>query len=229
LGVGASVASAQDFRSSLALAPYLVSFGEVSVGKASDPQTITLLTTGGSGEQIDKITVAGDFSQTNDCPVAPALLAQNQTCGIQVTFKPAAPGPASGTVSLFHDGRADPITVSLKGTGTLNTSSVRISPSSLNFGEQSIGTPSAPQTLTLSDSGKKTLLFSAIDGDGDFTIMPSSTCKTFGGSLEPGASCTVVVTFTPLGTGKRSGKIAFTDDAGDSPQSVPLTGMGKEQ
>lgn len=219
----------QDFHSALILAPYAISFGQVSVGKQSSAQTITLLNAGPASVQIDKIEITGSFSETTNCPVAPARLTQNQTCGIEVTFRPTTPGSVSGTVSIFHDRSPEPLTASLEGVGALAASSVQISTSALDFGEQAIGTQSEPQTITLSNNGQKTLLISDIEVDGDFTIMPRSSCESLNGSLAPNASCIVVITFTPLGAGICVGQVTFMDDAESSPQRVPLKGMGKQQ
>jgi hypothetical protein len=228
LGAGVCLGWAQDFRSSLVVGPYSLSFGDVLVGKASDSQTITLIGTATTGVQIDKITITGPFSQANNCPLPPASLAKNDTCGVEVSFRPVAAGPASGAVSVFHDRISDPIKVSLLGNGTLNPSSVTFSPSSLNFGEQEIGTTSPPQTVTLHSAGQRTLLLSSISSAGDFTIMPASSCEKLIGAPAPAANCTVVVTFTPLEPGKREGAVIFMDDANDSPQKVALTGLGRE-
>jgi centrosomal CEP192-like protein len=227
--ISVSCISGQDFHSALILAPYAISFGEVSVGKHSSVQTITLLNAGPASIQMDKIEITGSFGETTNCPVPPAQLAQNQTCGIEVTFRPTAPGSVSGTVSIFHDRSSEPLTVSLEGVGTLATSSVQISTSALDFGEQAIGIQSEPQTITLSNNSQKTLLISDIEVGGDFTIMPRSSCESLNGSLAPNASCTVVITFTPLGAGIRAGQVTFMDDAESSPQRVPLRGMGKQQ
>jgi len=221
------VASAQGFRSSLVVGPYSLSFGDVQIGKPGDSQTITLLSTGTPAPRIDKVEMSGPFTETNNCPAAPATLAKNETCGIEVVFKPTMPGPASGMVSIFHDGIAAPIKISLSGNGTAEPSSVKLSPMSITFGEQTIGTPSAPQTVMLTSSGDRTLLISSISVEGDFTIMPASTCESLVGSVAAHANCTVVVTFTPLGAGNRSGAIVFKDDAPDSPQRVLLSGTAK--
>jgi hypothetical protein len=227
--MGAFPVRPQDYRSSLVLGPYSMVFGEVPVAKTSDSQTVTLMNTGGSGGQIDKITISGDgYSQTNNCPVPPASLAKNQTCGVEVKFTPNGAGSVAGTVSVFHDQNPNPLTVSLAATGSLNLSAASFAPSSLNFGEQKQGMPGAAQTINVSNTGKKTLLVSSISADGDFTIMPFSSCQTFQGSLAPGASCTVAVTFTPLGMGKREGHVTFNDDAPNSPQNVALTGAGRQ-
>lgn len=229
LGIMTSVAWAQDYRSLLIRSPYSLSFGATVVGEAADRQTITLLNTGAAGVQIDKIVVTGDFAETTDCPQSPAYLAQNQPCGIDVTFRPASPGFAPGTVSVFHDRSPHPLTVSLTGLGTLNGSIVKISLSSLNFGDQKTHTASVPQTITVSNTGGKGVLVSAIRIEGDFKIVSASTCKEGQDSLAPGSSCTVVVTFNPLGVGTREGRINFIDDAAGSPRTIMLIGFGRQQ
>lgn len=222
------LASGQTFRSTLALSPYSLSFGEVTVGKTADAQTITLLNTGPIPVQIDKITISEPFSQTNNCPIPPAVLGENQTCGVEVTFTPTAPNPAAANVSVFHDGRADPLEVALAGAGTLEVAAPEFSPASVNFDEQSVGTSSSQQTVTLTNAGKRALAIASVSSEGDFTISPTSTCASLSGPLAPNANCTIVVTFAPLGTGKRQGAIAVQDDAETSPQRVPLSGSGRE-
>jgi len=218
---------AQDFRSSLVIGPYSLSFGDVELGMSSDPQTITLLSTGPPAPRLDKIEISGPFQQTTNCPPPPATLNTNQTCGIEVSFHPKTPGAASGTVLIFHDGSSAPLKVTLSGMGTPDASSIQLSSRSLTFSEQTVGTTSPPQSVMLTSSGERTLAISSISVEGDFTIMPASTCESLIGSVKAHANCTVVVTFTPLGLGKRNGAIVFKDDAPDTPQRVTLTGTGK--
>jgi hypothetical protein len=40
-------------------------------------------------------------------------------------------------------------------------------------------------------------------------------------------SCTITVTFTPSATGARSATVSVVDNAGASPQTVPLAGTGQ--
>ena len=99
-------------------------------------------------------------------------------------------------------------------------------PMSLNFGTESVGTTSAPQTTTLTNSGTTTLTLTSetIVGTGaaDYAI----TANTCGTSLAVGASCSVTMTLTPSAIGTRSAVLAFTDSAQNSPQNVALTGVG---
>ena len=103
-----------------------------------------------------------------------------------------------------------------------------VTPSSLDFGSQALGSTSAAKTVTLSDTGSAPIAVSsvAIGGTnaGDFAIV-SDPCS--GQSIAAGDSCSVQVAFAPTATGPRGpATLSLTDDAGDSPQTVSLTGTG---
>jgi hypothetical protein len=113
--------------------------------------------------------------------------------------------------------------VSLSGTGALALAS--LSPTSLAFGNQSVGTTSTAQTLTLSNTGNAALSITslALAGSNASDFAQANTC---GSSLAAGANCTIAVMFTPSVTGTRAASVGITDNASDSPQTVPLSGAG---
>jgi len=96
-----------------------------------------------------------------------------------------------------------------------------VSPTSLTFGSQTVGTTSAAQTVTLSNTGSAALTITSIVASGDFAA--SNTC---GGSLAAGGNCSISVTLTPTASGTRTGSLSVTDNATGSPQTVSLTGTG---
>lgn len=100
-----------------------------------------------------------------------------------------------------------------------------LSPTSLNFGNQTVGITSEPQKLTLRNKGNINLTISLIQltgaDSGDFN--QKNNCPS---SLSPNDSCKISVTFTPTTTGTRNAAVSVTDNAPNSPQSVPLTGVG---
>ena len=103
---------------------------------------------------------------------------------------------------------------------------VTFTPTSLTFASQATGTTSAAQTITATNSGDQSLFFSnvATSGDAlDFTIVDDNCIGT---TLSVGASCSISVTFSPTTTGTRTADVVYTDNAPNSPQSVPLTGTG---
>jgi hypothetical protein len=84
-----------------------------------------------------------------------------------------------------------------------------------------VGTTSPDQTITLTNSGLATLDITSIVSSGDFA--QTNNCPAL---LASSIECTISVTFTPTTTATRNGAITITDDAGNSPQSVSLTGNG---
>jgi hypothetical protein len=104
-------------------------------------------------------------------------------------------------------------------TPTPGSPAASLSSASLNFGNQLVQTPSAQQTVTLTNTGGSALTIASIVASGDFS--QSTNC---GGSVAAGANCAISVTFTPTTNGARAGAITITDNASTSPQTVSLTG-----
>jgi Putative Ig domain/Abnormal spindle-like microcephaly-assoc'd, ASPM-SPD-2-Hydin len=101
---------------------------------------------------------------------------------------------------------------------------VTFTPTSLTFASQAVGTTSAPQTITATNSGDASLFFNNVAANTlDFTIVDDNCIGT---TLPVGASCTISVTFSPTTTGTRTANVVYTDNAPNSPQTVPLTGTG---
>src|SRR5271163_4665728 len=79
----------------LDVSPPALFFGRVTVGRASGPREARVGTY--FGAPIRKISVSGDFSQTNDCP---AYLQRFGSCRIFVTFKPLSVGQHTGHLRI---------------------------------------------------------------------------------------------------------------------------------
>lgn len=105
---------------------------------------------------------------------------------------------------------------------------VAFTPTSLTFAAQAIGTTSAPQSITVTNTGNAGLFISsaAVRNTLDFTQV-SDGCS--GLTLAPGTSCSVSITFSPTASGTRSAAFTLSDNAANSPQSVPITGTGTGQ
>ena len=95
-----------------------------------------------------------------------------------------------------------------------------VSPTSLTYVNQAVGSKSAAQTFTLTNE-QSTALNVAIATSGDFA--ETDTCGT---SLAPSLSCTISVTFAPTFPLTRTGSVTVTDNAANSPQTVMLSGVG---
>jgi len=114
-----------------------------------------------------------------------------------------------------------PQRVKLTGIGTF----IQTNPMSENFGGQPVGTTSVARQVIVTNKGGSTVSISsiAIIGTNAADFAETNTCGT---SLASGASCKVVVTFTPTAKGKRTANVAITDNGGGSPQVVALSGTG---
>ncbi|MGD0693506.1 MAG: choice-of-anchor D domain-containing protein [Terriglobia bacterium] len=198
------------------LSPTYINFGYQGVGTTSPPQLVSLANSGNATLNVTSIVASGDFAQTNNCP---ATIGPGANCTISVTFTPTAIGTRNGTVSVTDNAPGSPQVVTLTGVGA--QPAVTFSPASLTFGPQPVGTTSAPQTVTLISSGNATLSITSIVASGDFA--QTNNCPA---GLAAGYSCQISVRFTPTSIGIRTGTITVTDNAPNSPQSVPLTGTG---
>ncbi len=101
---------------------------------------------------------------------------------------------------------------------------LNLSPASLTFGTQAPGTTSAPQTVTLTNSGNSPINITGTAISGEFAR--TSTC---GPTLAAGATCTISVTFSPTAAGARSGTLTIDSNASGSPHSIALSGSGTQQ
>jgi hypothetical protein len=106
-----------------------------------------------------------------------------------------------------------------------STSNVALSPLGLNFGSQTVGTSSVPQTITLTNVGEIAVhIYSiAVTGTDSGNFTENNTC---GSGVAAGASCSITVTFTPSATGTRSAIVSVKDNGGSSPQKISLAGTG---
>ena len=100
---------------------------------------------------------------------------------------------------------------------------VSVSPKSLTFANQLVGTSSATQAITITNNGAAATTIS-IAASGDFT--QTNTCPVSPATLTVAANCTVNVAFKPTATGVRSGAITVTHKLAGSPQTVALSGTG---
>jgi len=191
-----------------------LSFGNQVVGSTSAAQTVTLTNNQNVTLNFGSIVASGDFAETHTCG---AFIGAGGTCTISVTFTPTAVGNRTGTLTINDDAPGSPQTVSLSGTG-VGTPVASLTPSSLSFSPQSVGTTSAGQNLTLSNTGNATLTITSIASSGDFA--QSNNCAGF---MPAGYSCTITVTFTPTVTGTRTGAITVTDDSNGVPGSTQMS------
>ena len=205
-------------------------------GTASASQLVVLANSGEADLSIIGITISGgnnaDFSQTNNCPIAPGMLAARTRCEIRVTFSPTVMGTLSAALSVADNASGSPQTVNLKGVSTAPGPVASLVPASLAFGNQTQGTSSAVRVIVLTNAGSGTLnINSEITINGptpdEFHIRAGKNgCPSGTWQLAPKTSCDIEVVFAPATIGVKSAQISIVDDAAGSPHSIELSGTG---
>jgi len=196
-----------------------VSFPTQLVGTSSSPQNVTLTNTSSVALSIHAKAVRGLFQLASGTTCG-TTVAPGASCTLSMVFQPTAIGTSNGLLGLSDGASSKPQVIELSGVGTV----ISLSPSSLNFGSQKVGTKSPSQDVTVTNVGSTTVNMTSLKltGKESHDFIETTSCRT---QIGPGASCTITVTFAPTTTGALTASIQITDDGG-SPQTVPLTGTG---
>ena len=201
--------------------PTSVQFGSQLV-KTSGPVTyVGIDNYGNTSVTLGTPTVQGNaFSMVaNNCGTK---LLPFSGCSVEVIFTPATIGPQTGSVSVTVNNSTAPITASLQGTG-ISSGIGSLSPLSIDFGSQTVGTHSSPQNVTLSNTGTGTLGITGVSVSPNF-FSQQNNC---GSILAAGASCTIAIRFSPNLKGMLVGSLTVQSDGAGSPQTTTLSGIGQ--
>jgi archaellum component FlaF (FlaF/FlaG flagellin family) len=210
----------------LSVLPASLALGGQPVGSAdiSTQQMVTVTNTGADPVDLAAFAVSPGFaigSQT--CSVG--VLAPSASCTIGVYAAPSAVGPETGQLTISDNATGAPQAVALSAVGLGGLAS--LSTTSVDFGSVRVNSKSAPGTITLTNTGNIAVKVSkaTLSGPnkGEYTIT-SETCQNQ--TVEPGASCQVVIIFRPESAGARPAILTLTDSALNSPQTVSLSGTG---
>jgi hypothetical protein len=105
-------------------------FNSERVGTTSLPKTVTLTNIGGAPITLLSIGVSGDFAQSNTCG---ARIPRGAVCAISISFTPTALGPAPGQITVSTDAPGQTFTITLSGTGALETCAYSLNPGGQAF------------------------------------------------------------------------------------------------
>jgi len=220
---GKGVAAVQ----ALEFGPTSINFGsQVDMVQSPLNPSVLLTNTGTAPVTISSVALSGpnasDFALSNGCPSPLQQGPLFNICTIGITFTPGASGARSATLSITHSAPGSPAKVALSGTGVTQTEIVVVTPASLAFDPQVLGTTSNTQNITVTNTGNFNVTFTGVTVTGNFGL-PSNGCT---GVLGPASSCTIQVDFTPTGTtaGTRTGTVSIADNAAGNPQKVAVSG-----
>jgi sugar lactone lactonase YvrE len=202
-------------------------FGNQAVKTTSPPKTVTVTNKGTATVTMGTVTLnETDFAiAANHCTSGSTLVA-GANCTISVVFKPKTTGAKKGALIINDSDLSSPQIVGMTGTGT---SSVALSPSSVTFAPQPVGTTSNLAQITLTNNTAASLTFGspAVSVTGPFKIGTGITsCSSSNPVSANGGTCFIYVEFMPTGVGYPTGTLSVFDSDTTSPQTVALLGTG---
>jgi hypothetical protein len=206
------------------ISPAGLPFNAEVIGRLST-DVVTITNTGTSPLDISDISLTGDtanFSiRGNTCTRNP--IEAGESCSVTVGFTPQSERSYTANLVITDNAVDGPRSIRLTGQGTRVSAPV-VSPNPLMFGEQEIGT-GQQESLTVTNRSDASIRVQEVSmpQNGDFGIVTES-CT--GNSLNPGATCTITVGFTPQESGDRSTTITIRDTATGSPRTVDVSGIG---
>lgn len=181
---------------------------------------VTLNLPGASTGTGTLYTLTGDPRTNNDTtlniPIGTTALS-----GVSPSYTFTMP---PGSVYLFQF----PLTSYGGSSSSGATSSASLPSAVLAFGSQTDGTTSAPQQVTLSNTGLAALTIASVVVSGT-NASEFSSANNCGSALAAGASCSISISFTPTAPGSASASLVVTDNSGNSAgstQTIGLTGTG---
>lgn len=190
--------------------------GTIDIGVARPGETgharFVLTNAGGDLLTVHEVRVSGGaFAQTNDCSMP---LGPGGTCIIWVTFRPTERVEYTGELVVLNDGLVQPkVTMTARGGVPI----ISVTPTSLTFEKTGVGRTSAPQPVTITNTGEVQALSLTLQVQGDFYW--GGQC---GSLLGAGESCTAWVYFAPTTRGDLVGAFVV---GGDSAQPVPVVSL----
>ena len=209
---------------------------QIAVG---DPTTTTLSVSPNPGTQGSPVQLVATVSAS----VAPAgsvtFYEVNNGMSSTLASVPVSQGTSSysatlntsGTVQLYATYNGDQSNLG----STSNTVDEQLNPApgvslnttSLSFGDQRVATFGDPQTVTVTNSGSQTLEVTNIVLDGG-AVLDYAGATTCDAPVNPGGSCQITLLFSPTEIGSRTTTMVIYDNAPDTRQALPLTGVGTE-
>jgi hypothetical protein len=181
------------FGSGQRVTPLSIDFGPVGVGFKSGPQIVTL-TNQSLFSTITNFAGGGvlpPFSAQQNCASG---VPPGDSCQFFYYFAPTDTLTYSTTSNVSDSSGS--FSIQLRGTGA--GAGLHVTPLSLDFGPVTLYTTSAPQTVTIRNTGLTTLTNFAGGG----VLPPFSATQNCAGGVPPGASCQYFFRFTPTAIGR---------------------------
>lgn len=211
----------------------LITFGETRVGDRGQKE-ILLSNVGEAPLSVLGIEVVDDPDSVFRLAAAPDCLGgqvtADSTCAIAVIYRPERPGSHQARLRVLTGSPASPTTQSLPLLGQGAAPSLLVEPTALTFALTPVGYRAEAQEVWLGNDGNARTTVRAVELTGPgATDFVAGQDRCTGSTLDPGERCSVAFEFVPTAAGDRDASVRVISDAGPSPSTSTLKGVGRAQ
>jgi hypothetical protein len=176
-----------------------LAFGNVNLGDSQSIAPITLTNAGVIPLTITSISLAGSdagqYSQSNTCPISPSVLAIGSSCAITPKFQPTSVGAKTmATLTIADNAPGSPHAIALSGTGVDFTPTVVMASATVTAGSP------ATFTINVATSGGVTANGITFAASG----LPPAAAAVFNPATIPAGSISGGTTLTITTTARTS-------------------------
>jgi Abnormal spindle-like microcephaly-assoc'd, ASPM-SPD-2-Hydin len=192
---------------------------ENAPSQASHPATCPSSTSPTTGDQdvviSSIVTNQTYYAQTNTCGTT---VPPHNTCTFTFSFTPTKGIEQDGKTNIYDNASTSPQLFSLYGSGLY---AMTLNPTSLSFPATKVG-QSSTLPVSVTNSYTSSISITSIMTNNVYT--QTNNCP---GTFNPGASCTINVTFKPTKTQKQTGTLSIYNNSVSNPETVSLSGTGQ--
>jgi len=210
----------------LSIYPCCLMFGGVPVGSSVE-ETVTFTNEGAAPMHVTSTDPPSAPYSATDMPAVGSTIASGRSVTAKVKFTPTSVGRYTNQLSIVTDGGTK--TVSLDGVGGTEPK-MEVSTTEVKYGSVPVGA-TATQTFTVRNIGGTPLTITRSKppaGAGGFTADPESAAALAEGNvIQPGATITARVKFTPQANGPITSAWSLNaNDGVGEVRTVSFTGTG---
>jgi hypothetical protein len=200
--------------------PTSLNFGSLETGQ-SRTLNASVTNTGTSTATVSVGSPGVGYTVASDCP---GSMPAGASCALAVTFAPSTAGVYSSTLRISNGSQQAQISLSGQASTPGGVARLQFAPTDVQFGNVQVG-----QTLqlgvSLMNSGSAPAQLQGMGfGSGAAQFSQSNNC---GGTLAIGASCSVIVAFTPTTAAAHNGTLLATLASGEG-AILTMAGSGTQ-
>ncbi len=156
---------------------------------------------------------------TQDASEKYGMVTHCNSAGPFAAGEPAVNGAGCNGAMQFQVGTPGQLTLCVYAS---SVPQIAASPVSVNFGNQRVGTTSATQNITLTNTGTANLVINSFSKAGPYNVANLNPV-----TLVPGGQTTFQVSFSPTVVGVVNGSVTVNSNAANAPNlNIPLSGNG---